>query len=96
MVNNQVVNPATQKKTRVFDPPGGLRRKLKTVRSLTKKLCEYDVENDFWTPVEVKTDKIFLAFSRTVYLPNQDMIIIGGLDDSIPGKPGFSERAILI
>lgn len=98
MMNNQVhsIGGGGTKKTRVFDPPGGLRRKLKTVRSLTKKLCEYDVENDFWTPVEVKTDKMFLAFSRTVYLPNQDMIVIGGLDDSIPGKPSFSERAILV
>lgn len=73
MMNNQITNPSAMtqsKKTRVFDPPGGLRRKIKTVRCLTKKLCEYDVENDFWTPVEVKTDKLFLAFSRTVYLPN--------------------------
>ena len=57
---------------------------------------EYDVENDFWTPVEVKTDKFYLAFSRIIYLPNQDMIVIGGLDDSIPSKPTFTERTILI
>lgn len=58
------------RKARVFDPPGGLRRKIKTVKWLSKKLVEYDIENDFWTAVEVKTDKIYLAFSRTVYLPN--------------------------
>jgi len=58
------------KKTKVFDPPGGLRRKIKTIKWLCKKLVEYDIENDFWTPVEVKTDKIYLAFSRVVYLPN--------------------------
>ncbi len=58
------------KKTKVFDPPGGLRRKLKTIKWLTKRLMEYDVENDFWTPVEVKSDKVYYAFSRVVYLPN--------------------------
>jgi len=31
---------------------------------------EYDVDNDFWTPVEVKTDKIYFMYSKTVYLPN--------------------------
>ena len=96
MIQNQVHSQNATKKTRVFDPPGGLRRKIKTVRSLTKKLTEYDVENDFWTPCEVKTDKVFFALSRVVYLPNQDMIIIGGLDDSIPSKPTFTERTILI
>lgn len=80
----------------MFDAPGGLRRKVKTIKWLSKKLMEYDIENDFWTPVEVKTDRIYLAFSRTVYLPNQDMIVIGGMDDSVPSKPIFTERALLI
>ena len=84
------------RKAKVFDAPGGLRRKVKTIKWLSKKLMEYDIENDFWTPVEVKTDRIYLAFSRTVYLPNQDMIVIGGMDDSVPSKPIFTERALLI
>jgi hypothetical protein len=93
-INNQTIT--RPKKTKVFDPPGGLRRKIKTVKWLTKKLMEYDIENDYWTPVEVKCDKIYYAFSRAVYLPNQDMMVMGGLDDSIPDKPTFSERTILI
>ncbi len=84
------------KKTKVFDAPGGFRKKIKIVKWLTKKLVEYDIENDFWTPVEVKTDKIFFPFGRAVFLPNQDMIVMGGLDDTIPSKPSFSERTLLI
>ena len=48
------------RKAKVFDAPGGLRRKVKTIKWLSKKLMEYDIENDFWTPVEVKTDRIYL------------------------------------
>jgi hypothetical protein len=95
MVSSQPVI-AAKKKTKVYDPPGGLRKKLKTIKCLTKKLMEYDVQNDFWNPVEVKTDKFYYPWCQVVYLPNQDMIVIGGLDDSNAQKPTMSERALLI
>lgn len=31
---------------------------------------EYDVQNDFWNPVEVKTDKFYYPWCSVVYLPN--------------------------
>lgn len=67
-----------------------VRKKLRIVRWLSKNVGEYDIENDFWNSVESKVDKQFLPFSRTVYLPNQDMIVMGGLNDEIPNKPTFS------
>lgn len=67
-----------------------VRKKLRIVRWLSKNIGEYDIENDFWNSVESKVDKQFLPFSRTVYLPNQDMIVMGGLNDEIPNKPTFS------
>lgn len=73
-----------------------MRRKVKIVRWLSKKVAEYDIDNDFWTPVDAQIDRPFLAFSRTIYLPNQDMIVIGGLDDFIPNKPTFTAKCTLI
>jgi len=64
------------------------------IRWLTKKLGEYDIENDFWSSVESQVETPFLAFSKSVYLPNGDIIVMGGLDDEIPQKPSFSALTI--
>lgn len=73
-----------------------MRKKLKIVRWLSKKIGEYDIGNDFWQASDAQVDRPFLAFSRTVYLPNQDMVVMGGLDDFIPNKPTFSAACLLI
>ena len=73
-----------------------VRKKLRIVRWLSKNIGEYDIENDFWNSVESKISKPFLPFSRTVYLPNQDMIVMGGLNDEIPNKPTFSSHVFKI
>lgn len=80
----------------MFPNTATFRRKIKVVRWLSKKIGEYDIDNDFWTGVDAQLSRPFLAFSQTVYLPNQDMIVMGGLDDCIPKKPNFSARVILI
>ena len=67
-----------------------LRKKIKIARWLTQKIAEYDVTNDFWNMQNAETSIPFYAFSATVYLPSQDLIVIGGLDDKIPNKPTFS------
>jgi hypothetical protein len=72
------------------DTKGTVRRKIKIVRWLSKKVGEYDIDNDFWTYHEAQVERPFLAFSRIVYLPNQNMVVIGGLDDFVPNKPTFS------
>lgn len=41
-------------------------------------------------------ERPFLAFSKTVYLPNNDIMVIGGLDDFVPNKPTFSAKSFLI
>lgn len=41
-------------------------------------------------------DCTFNAFSATVYLPNSDMVILGGLDDKVPNRPAFSSKVFLI
>ena len=73
-----------------------VRKKIRIVRWLSKKLGEYDIENDFWNSVDSHIDKPFLPFSRSVYLPNQDMVVMGGLNDEIPNKPTFSSQTIKI
>jgi hypothetical protein len=73
-----------------------VRKKLRIVRWLSTKIGEYDIENDFWDSVNAQIKKPFLPFSRTVYLPNQDMIVMGGLNDEIPNKPTFSAHALKI
>ena len=81
--------------------PGGniqstLRLKIKVVRWLTNRIAEYDVTNDFWTSTEARMESIFRPFSQTVYLPNQDIVVLGGLDDSTPNRPTFKGSALLI
>jgi len=78
------------------DQAQGVRLKLKVVRWLSKKIGEYDIENDFWQAVDAQVDRPFLAFSKTIYLPNNDMLVVGGLDDYIPNKPTFSARVTLL
>eukprot|EP00347_Sterkiella_histriomuscorum_P008465 403344995 len=92
--NNQTTNRASR--GNLFDQPQIMRRKIKILRWLSKKIGEYDIDNDYWQAVDAQVDRPFLAFSRTIYLPNQDMIVIGGLDDFIPNKPTFSAQCILI
>jgi hypothetical protein len=43
---------------------------------------EYDIENEFWTETELKLERNFFPFSRSVYLPNQDIVVLGGMDDA--------------
>jgi len=47
-----------------------MRRKIKILRWLSKKIGEYDIDNDFWRANDAQVDRPFLAFSRTIYLPN--------------------------
>ena len=52
-------------------------------------IAEYDVSNDFWTATTAQVTNTFNPFSTTIYLPNQDLVVLGGLDDSVPNKPTF-------
>lgn len=66
-------------------------RKLKIVRWRQKKISVYDLDQKNWQTVEVRSDKYFLPFSRTVYLPNSlDFLNFGGLDDTEVEKPFFT------
>ena len=55
---------------------------------------EYDIENDYWVAAECHINDNFLAFSKVVYLPNQDSLVMGGLDDSVPNKPSFVNKVV--
>ena len=63
---------------------------------MTRMVAEYDVTNDFWTATEAEIEYLFLPFSTTVYLPNQDLVVLGGLDDLIPNRPTFQASVTMI
>jgi len=73
-----------------------LRCKIKVPRWLSKMIAEYDVNNDFWTATEARMSSPFRPFSTTVYLPNQDLVVLGGLDSRVPNRPTFQASVILI
>lgn len=51
----------------------------------------YDLDIKKWQHVEVRSDKYFLPFSRTVYIPHAlEFINFGGLDDTVEEKPFFT------
>lgn len=73
-----------------------MRQKIKVIRWMSKTVAEYDVTNDFWQSNEATVSQHFRPFSTTVYLPNQDLVVLGGLDDRVPNKPTFQASVFLI
>ena len=66
-------------------------RKLKIVRWKQKKISVYDLDVKKWQHVEVRSDKYFLPYSRTIYLPKSlDFLNFGGLDDTELERPFFT------
>ncbi len=48
---------------------------------MSKNVAEYDLANGYWTLSEAKVKVPFFPFSRTLYLPNGDFVVLGGLND---------------
>lgn len=63
---------------------------------MSKNIAEYDLANQYWTVSEAKTNIPFFPFSRTVFLPDGDFLVIGGLNDQIAKKPAFSDEVYRI
>lgn len=49
-----------------------------------------------WKLHEVKMKTHFFAFSRITYLPNNDFLVIGGLNDIVKERPYFTDQVIKI
>ena len=52
------------------------------MRWRTVKVAEYELDTDMWELTDAQITHNFLPFSRTVYLPSNDMLNLGGFDDS--------------
>eukprot|EP00347_Sterkiella_histriomuscorum_P013022 403366312 len=72
------------------------RKKIRIVRWKTKKIAEFELDTHLWTLTDAQVSQIFLPYSRSVYLPNQDLVNLGGLDDSIPSKPHFTQTCEML
>jgi len=66
-------------------------KRIRVPRWMSKNVGEYDLANGYWTVSESK--QLFFPFSRTIFLPSQDFLVIGGLNDQVAKKPSFSNRA---
>lgn len=73
-----------------------MRQKVKVIRWLSKVIATYDATNDFWSSTDAEISQPFRPFSATVYLPNQDFLVLGGLDDKVPNRPSFHSTVHLI
>lgn len=49
-----------------------------------------------WKIHEITMKSHFYPFSSTVYLPNNDFLVMGGLNDSIVDKPCFTDQVLKI
>ncbi|CDW71550.1 kelch motif family protein [Stylonychia lemnae] len=98
--NNNNMNTISTKKSNKQEAQINLeqiqRKKIRIVRWKTKKIGEYELDTKIWTLTDAQVSQIFLPFSRTVYLPNQDLVNLGGLDDSIPSKPFFTQNCEML
>ena len=63
---------------------------------MTGTVAEYDVDAERWRSISAHVRPEFLPFSKTVYLSNRDMLVIGGLNQEIPQKPQFSSQCMLL
>ena len=72
------------------------RKKIRIVRWKTRKVAEYDLDSNTWSLTDTTLSSLFLPYSRTVYLPNTDLLTLGGLDETIPSKPVMSTRMEMV
>ena len=69
-------------------------RVIRIPRWSSKNVAEYSLNNGFWTLSEMHDSNWNLPFSRVVFLPNCDFLVIGGLNDQIVKKPAFSNQVV--
>lgn len=61
-----------------------------------RKISVYDLDVKRWQNVEVKSDRYFLPFSRTVQIPQTlDFMSFGGLDDTEPEQHFFTNTGAM-
>jgi len=46
--------------------------------------------------LDVEMQGSFLAFSKAVPVDRNSLFVLGGLDDTVPNKPNFSNRVIQV
>jgi hypothetical protein len=73
-------------------------RKIYVPRWMSKSLAEYDIDDESmgWQLSEWKTDLAFYPFWSFVYLPNYQVLWMGGLSNKIPKRSTFSSRVVKI
>jgi len=73
-------------------------RKIYLPRWMSKTVAEYDVDNPLegWITSNCKTSLDFFPFSAFAYLPNYQILSIGGLNNKIPNKSTFSSRVVRV
>jgi hypothetical protein len=57
-------------------------------------VAEYNLSNGYWTVSDAKD--LFFPFSRVVYLPSTNFLVIGGLNDLVQKKAAFSNQALMV
>ena len=58
-------------------------KNLRVPRWMSKSIAEYDLELGYWKAVETRMDGYFFPFSRCVFLECGDIIVIGGLNNTV-------------
>ena len=61
---------------------------------MTKNVAEY--ANRSWKFFEVNMKHPFFAFSRVVYLPENQFLVIGGLNEIVEDKPHYSDQVLKV
>ena len=68
-------------------------RKIKVVRWRQKKISVYDLDIKRWQHVEVRSDRYFFPFSRTIYIPKSyEFLNFGGMNDTEEERPFFTNE----
>lgn len=68
--------------------------RIRIPRWLTKTVAEF--VNEKWEIHEVNMKTYFFPFSSTIYLPNNDFLVIGGLNQIVEDKPHFTDQVLKV
>ncbi|CAI2386952.1 unnamed protein product [Moneuplotes crassus] len=68
--------------------------RIRIPRWMTKTIAEFVDEE--WKIHSINMKTHFFPFSRTVYLPNNDFLVIGGLNQIVEDKPKFSDQVLKV
>ena len=70
----------------------GIRRKIRLTKWKSNKIMEYDIDTKKWFLTDTHIQPDVKRFSYTVFFPNQQMVVLGGVDPEESESEKFTSK----